>query len=50
MALGDETIPVSERLEFLQTVLDASPNDEHREELQAMVTEAFEAGYFADLT
>jgi len=41
IALGDETIPLSDRLEFLTTVLEASPSDGRRDELAAMVTEYF---------
>ena len=50
IALGDKSIPVKERLDFLETVLSASPNEEHRQELGLLVEKFMEQGYFADLT
>lgn len=41
IALGDESIPLSERLEFLTTVLESSPSDARRDDLAAMVIEYF---------
>ncbi len=49
IVLSDTSIPVEERIQFLNVVLDASPDDTHRQELEELLAVCFDECYFADV-